>query len=153
MPNNFSIAAGTSAMNGRGASSAASGIQVWNGIEPPFATAPIIKKTNARLPRPFSGRLICDIVNVPASRPVSAIPNSRQRSVMPMMTKALIAVLYAPGRPIMIMPNMVKSKPSQKKRKRIRLLASSVPLARASVNNRYAKNCPANGRSDINTAE
>ena len=42
MPSSFSRLAGRKAMNGSGASTAASGIQLWNGIEPALEIAPII---------------------------------------------------------------------------------------------------------------
>ena len=55
-PSSFSSAPGKSAMNGMGASSAASGIQVWKGIAPALPSAPATSSTNATLPAAFIGR-------------------------------------------------------------------------------------------------
>ena len=79
-------------MNGSGASRAASGIQLWNGIAPALPIAPIIRSRNAAPPAPSSGRCMADIDRVPARRPVSMTPSIMQRSETPTMMKALIAV-------------------------------------------------------------
>ena len=48
IPRSFSRAAGKKAMKGRGDSIAASGIQLWKGIEPALAVAPVMSRMKAR---------------------------------------------------------------------------------------------------------
>ena len=56
-------------MNGVGASSAASGIQLWNGMAPALPIAPIAISRNATAPSPSSESRVADIDSVPARCP------------------------------------------------------------------------------------
>ena len=118
-------------MNGAGASSAASGIHVWNGTEPALETAPIESSTIASAPIAPIGRCVSCITSA-VWAPVNAMPNSRHRSVIPTMMNIFVAVLNAPGEPSAIMPKVVPSSPSQKKSSTTRWSASTMPLAIAS---------------------
>ena len=75
MPEQLVELAGQKAMKGSGASTAASGIQLWNGMAPALAIAPTMRRMNATPPRPSTGSRIADIVSVPASLPVSMMPS------------------------------------------------------------------------------
>ncbi len=137
MPSSFSRLAGRKAMNGSGASTAASGIQLWNGIEPALEMAPIIMRTNARAPQPSTDRRCLPAISLmlsePACEPAMAMPAIRHRSVTPTMMKALVAVFQASGRPMAIMPKSVPSRPSQKKSSATRLSARTAPLVKPTV--------------------
>ena len=119
-------------MKGSGASIAASGIQLWNGIDPAFEMAPITSRIIAVHAIPCSGRGVFankEMLQVPAVHPVSTMPASMHRSVIPTMMNAFVAVRQAPAEPIAIIPNIVSKRPSQKKSSRMRLSASTAPFA------------------------
>ena len=97
MPSSFSIAPGISAMKGSGASTAASGIQLWNGIEPALEMAPTSIKRNATAPLMLvtdSGCAVSPLnVSSCAFHQTMPMPAIRHRSVTPWMKNALTAVL------------------------------------------------------------
>ena len=120
-------------MNGNGASMAASGIQVWNGMAPALAMAPRPISTKAAAPRPIGSRWISDMVRVPDSCQAKMMPRIMAKSAMPEITKALVAVLKASLLPTEIMPYRVASSDSQKNNITTKLLARMAPLASPAV--------------------
>ena len=105
MPRSFSKAAGRKAMKGSGASTAASGIQLWKGIAPALPTAPIIIRTKATAASPVGSTEISDIVAVPATDQRRPMPRIMEKSQKPLMRRALTAVRPEVGRPpIVIRP-------------------------------------------------
>src|SRR5271157_1472957 len=149
MPTSFSTLPGRSAMNGSGASSAASGIQLWKGMAPALPMAPTMRRMKAAPPRPSTGSLIIDIVRVPASLPVSMIPSIMQTSVIPTMMKALMAVPYGRLAPAEIIPNWVSRRPSLNTISSTRLSDRTTPLAMATVRSTHAKNGRTDGAPDM----
>ena len=93
IPRSLSKEAGKNAVTGVGASSAVSGTQVWNGIAPALANAPIARQRYAS-PATFvlSGMLKALISSVWAMRQISANPKSMTASEPPIIIKAFFAV-------------------------------------------------------------
>ena len=120
-------------MKGSGASRAASGIQLWKGIDPALDTAPMTRRTKARPPRPPVPTCIVDIASDLFMDQRITMPSIMQRSVTPAITKALTAVFMAPSRPIAMKPKSVSRRLSQKMSMTARLSASTAPLTWASV--------------------
>ena len=105
MPRSFSKAAGMKAMKPTGASTAASGIQVWNGMAPALPMAPIIIMMKARTAMPSGRTEMADIFSVPVMDQRMPMPRSMQKSQKPLMMKALTAVRFDVSlRPIVIRP-------------------------------------------------
>ena len=92
-------------MNVTGASTAASGIQVWKGMAPALPAAPIIIRTKAAAARPVGSTEISDIVAVPETVQRRPMPRIIAKSQKPLMRRALTAVRPEVGRPpIVIRP-------------------------------------------------
>ena len=86
-------------MKGSGASTAASGIQVWKGMEPALPMAPIIIRTKAAAARPvgLDARSRTCVSGAGQRSRAWPMPRIMQRSQTPPMMKALTAVRCGVG--------------------------------------------------------
>ncbi len=103
MPRSFSKAAGRKAMKVTGASRAASGIQVWNGMAPALPMAPTIIRTKAAAASPVGSSETLDRVSVPEIDQTRPMPMIIEKSQKPLMRRALTAVRPEVGLAPMVM--------------------------------------------------